>query len=271
MTNIVTNPHGTDPDIIAFCGDWHGDGIYAERAIHRAARSGAQVLVHTGDFGFKFNKNFMRYLRHALTETDAHLYFVRGNHDDPDLLDRRWPVDRFGFGEPIYPGKGSERIHYIPQGARWSWWGLTFLGLGGAHSVDREWRTPMWDWWPNEWISPADCYHAVKGGKVDVMITHDLPASCPLPNDRKSGGWPEAELIASEEHRLILQSVVDEVQPKLLVHGHFHVRHENQVGGLHVVGLDMNGAPFEKNLYLVGPDLIERKLQPYDPADYALS
>lgn len=256
----VENPHGVDPDLIAFAGDWHGDTPWAKKAIYTAAESGCQAIVHAGDFGFKFNRSFMSGVRHALLDTGLHLYFVRGNHDEPFQLDHEWPKDEFGFGQPKYGGEGSWLLHYIPQGHRWIWWDKIFMGLGGAHSVDRPWRTPMVDWWPEELISTADMYKAMDGGKVNVMITHDIPAKAKLPNDRKSFGWPEAELVESERHRLLLQSVVDEVQPDLLVHGHFHVRFSQQVGGMHVVGLDMNQSALYKNLYLVDQYLENRPL-----------
>lgn len=248
-----------DPDRIAFAGDWHADGQWAQHMIRIAAENDCQAIIHTGDFGFRFGRNFVHAVRHALTDTGVHLYFVRGNHDDPDHL-ARWPIDDDGFGTPLYGGTGAEYLHYIPQGHRWSWWNLTFMGLGGAHSVDRPWRTPYVDWWPGEWISSRDVDYAMRDGKVDIMITHDLPGDARLPNDRKSTYWPPTELAAAEQHRQILQAVVDQVQPELLVHGHFHQRYEQQVGGLHIVGLDMNGSAPNLNLYIIGPDLIERRV-----------
>jgi predicted phosphodiesterase len=248
-----------DPDLVAFAGDWHATTDWAVKAIRGAAANDCQAIVHAGDFGFKFTSSYLKALRHTLDETDMHLYFVRGNHDDPGQLES-WPRDEDGFGIPRHGNTGRERLHYIPQGHRWSWWGLEWMGLGGAHSVDRQWRTPYIDWWPEEWMTIRDMHHAMRYGKVNIMVTHDLPASAKLPNDRKSdtGFFPPEEIVQAENHRIMLQAVVDEVQPDLLVHGHFHERFEQQVGSLHVVGLDRDLSTLRDNLYIVGPDLIER-------------
>jgi predicted phosphodiesterase len=254
----------TDPELIAFAGDWHGNADWAVRAIHACAENGVQAIIQAGDHGFNFSSTFISRIRHALDETGIDLGFVKGNHDNASLL-AKWPLDEQGFGHPRFGGVGVERYHYIPQAHRWQWWGKTFMGLGGAVSVDRQWRREGITWWPDEEITYGEVLRAMRGGKVDVMVTHDIPAKAKLPNDRKSRGWPQDVLEASERHRQMLQEVVDEVQPELLVHGHFHQRFEQMVGGLRIVGLDMDETSFEDNLFIVGPDLIERN---YRKADY---
>jgi predicted phosphodiesterase len=255
MSNLEEIPL-REPDLIAFAGDWHGNTNWAVNTIHACAERGVQAIVQAGDFGFDFPSNFLHRLRYALDETDIDLLFVKGNHDDPGLL-AHWPRDSEGFGHPPVGGKGMGRLRWIPQGHRWNWWGKTFMGLGGAVSVDKYWRQENISWWRNEEISLADMHKAVEGGKVDVMITHDLPAAARLPNDRKSGGWPQEVLDESQRHRELLQQVVDRVQPALLVHGHFHARFEQKVGEMRVVGLDMDSTREKDNLYITDETLIE--------------
>ena len=54
--------------------------------------------------------------------------------------------------------------------------GLTVGALGGAYSVDQEYRTAGKDWWPNEEPTTSEARKLMNGGPVDVLITHDVPA-----------------------------------------------------------------------------------------------
>ncbi len=249
-----------DHDLIAFAGDWHGNTFWAKYYLDACARTGVKHIFHTGDFDLSLSKNFLRGLRYKLEEHDQHLYFVDGNHDDHPKL-RKWRLDDDGFGIFPFESTGSDRIHYIPRGTRFKVWDKIFMGLGGAHSVDRNKRTLGWDWWPEEVISISDMYRAMDGGKVDVMITHDNPECSRPPTARKySGSWPAIEYEISEQNRKTLQAVVDETQPSLLVHGHHHVFYEQQIGQLRVVGLHRDGASTDQNIYVVDSDLERRSV-----------
>lgn len=240
------------PTKIAFAGDWHGNAFWATEMIKSCKINGVDTIVHAGDFGYKFDKNFMHKLRLALEDADINLYFVDGNHDEhPQIW--KWDLNDDGFLNPK-SGRFVNRVNYIPRGHRWEWWGMTWMGLGGAHSVDRPWRTPGQSWWSTELIRPRDVDAAEKGGKVDILITHDVPANFPLPNERKSRGnsdYPEAELISAEGNRRMLQMVVDKVEPKLIVHGHFHERRDEVHHGTRIVGLDMDASSWTRNIWMV--------------------
>jgi hypothetical protein len=255
---------GLDPEIIVFAGDWHGNGPWAADMIRSAKNNGADVIVQAGDTGFKFDHNFMRHLRRALTETEIELYFVDGNHDEHPQLFNKWKLDENGFGIPRFTNPVEvNRIHYVPRGHRWDWNGKTFMGLGGAVSVDRQWRVQGDSWWPEEQITPRQFEYAMRPGKVDVMVCHDICDSAELPNLRKSSGWPEDVLAESAEHRKIIQQVVDQVQPELFVHGHFHVRYDQMVGSMRVLSLDMDGTSFKRNLAFFRFE--DGKLNEFDP------
>jgi Icc-related predicted phosphoesterase len=251
----------TNPSKIAFAGDWHASTSWARDMIAYARSQGADTIVQAGDFGFTFQRNFLHGVRHALEQYNVNLYFVDGNHDDHNKLWYGWDYDEAGFMIPSV-GNYRERLHYIPRGHRWKWWGLTFLGLGGAHSVDRPWRRPQVDWWPTETITERDIRRATEpeDERVDVMITHDLFDTALPPNTRKHTGWPDTELRASKQNRLAVQYVVERVRPRLFVHGHFHERYEStaMVNGhpIKVVGLDMEATSPERNIWVVTKDML---------------
>jgi hypothetical protein len=48
----TTGTFGLPDTPVAVAGDWHGNFDWIGRAIPAAARSGAETLLHAGDFGF---------------------------------------------------------------------------------------------------------------------------------------------------------------------------------------------------------------------------
>lgn len=244
---------GRSVGVIAFAGDWHGNLNYANRALHHAKKNGADVVLHVGDFGYWPNDNgssgFQKAINMEAERLDLHVLWVDGNHENHILLNEK-EVSEDGTR------KFYERVWHLPRGFRWEWTGVTFMSMGGAHSVDRTMRSEGFDWFDEEHISIDDMYRAVQGeGFVDVMVTHDCPNGVLLP--LRSGSWiPQDDLKLSNSHREVLGKVVDEVQPRYIFHGHYHVSYTNfrKVPGKRtalVRGLDCDGSSFDKNMAIV--------------------
>lgn len=210
-----------NPSKISFAGDWHGNERYANKQIVSLHERGVKVIVHVGDFAPTMNKRYLDSLQKTLTAFDMYIVWVDGNHEHYHLLYTYEIVDGV---RPV-----RERVIHLPRGYRWEWSGVKFLALGGAHSVDKLYRTPGADWWPEEHITYEEAELAATGGYADVMVTHDCPSGFMIQgiDDRPpgdNGGWPESMIMASGHHRDVLQSVVDEVKPNRLVCGHYHRR-----------------------------------------------
>ena len=52
--------------------------------------------------------------------------------------------------------------------------------MGGASSIDREYRIEGYSWWPQELLSPQEMEHGLQtlenhGNQVDYILTHTLP------------------------------------------------------------------------------------------------
>lgn len=236
---------------VAVLGDWHGNTHYAVRVIRHLAGRGVRRFVHTGDFAYDFRPGFLRAMEGELERFDADLAFIPGNHEDYDYLESV-PLEDDGAG------RIRERVVYLPRGVRWSWDGRTWMGLGGAASIDRIHRKqvgPGKQWWPQELITEADVRTATAGGHVDMLITHDAPSSVDIELPPFSWIPPEDEAAAIEQ-RSMLERVVEGVTPEILVHGHHHryqsVRAVARSGHEYLaVSLDCDGSPFDSNSYLV--------------------
>jgi hypothetical protein len=252
MTGLKgAHPLEVSPRTVMMAGDWHGDLMHARSAIEHAKRQGVAGILHLGDFGIWPGIEGRRYLlgiEAALRDARMWLCFIDGNHEDFPQLEKK-PLDHLG-ARLIRPN-----LWHLPRGLRWTWHGKTWLALGGATSLDRPRRTPGKDWWPEESITGAQAELAVSAGPVDYMLTHDCPAGIDIPDLPPASCWPADELVRANAHRRLLRSIVDEVKPSRLWHGHFHVAYTAMLTGhgyeCRVLGLNDNSGPFPQNVAVV--------------------
>ena len=238
----------TDPQRIAFLGDVHCNYKATVKAVRQAAKQNADVIVQCGDFGYDFPPGFLKVVTDECERFSIPLLFIDGNHENFDWL----------YAQPV--GKDGRRkltdwIWHLPRGHRWEWRGVTFLALGGGVSVDQDTRTPGYSWWPQEVITLGEAFKAAYPGHVDVLVSHDCPSGTDLKLG-KSGFLPEL-LKASDQHREMLRAVVDEVRPRFIWHGHYHVSHTTMSDGMRVRGLNMDGKPWDQSMEVV--DLADLK------------
>ena len=235
---------GTAPRRVVVAGDWHGQTGCALDIIRRVPEllSGepARIIVQLGDFGVwpgHGGGEYLRRLDRALKHVDAAVCFIDGNHEHHPRLEQL----------PRVAGMGqlTDRIWHLPRGHRWVWHGRTWLALGGAVSLDRVGRTEGRDWWPQETITPGQAHHAIHDGPAEVMITHDCPASVRHSFPPPPTWWAVEDLQRNQEHRELLQSVVDAVRPEYLMHGHLHMAYDREIamehGPVRVTGLAADG------------------------------
>lgn len=181
---------------IRFIGDVHAKWF----DYYHEAKHSPSPTIQVGDFGCGFNTHDWDQI-HDLQKNGDHR-FIRGNHDDPHAV-----RDLPGF---IEDGTVEGNMMFI----------------GGAWSIDYQWRTPGTNWWPDEECNQIqfekfiDTYTDVK---PDIMVTHDFPreaarvmffdGSVPL----LSGGI-QYDTMTSEA----FQEMFEIHQPKLWIGGHWH-------------------------------------------------
>lgn len=252
------------PQKLLAVGDTHGNLIWLLKVVNYARAQGCDVILSVGDFGFwtdnEKTQQFLSELEKELEHCGIVLYWVDGNHENHARI---YPMNKpdlacMGpWGPPEYP-----HIQHLPRGYRWKWFGMTWMALGGAHSVDRPWRVPFEDWWPEEFLSSEQVKFASRPGRVDVIVAHDCPYGVDIPGIGKGeptpgGFWPYGELIRAGEHRTLVKQVVDATGPSVIIHGHYHVRYESvydyDVCGLKakVVGLDKDESTIEGNTVVI--------------------
>lgn len=142
-----------------------------------------------------------------------------GNHENFDTI-LKLPV----MPDGLAPWRSN--IFILPRGGRTVIDGLTIGGLGGAYSIDQQWRTEGRDYWADEEPTPEEAEKLIAGGPVDVLLTHDAPAGVPVVGIFELA--PEAEARANET-RVLLRDVVETLHPPLVFCGHWHQRRVHQL------------------------------------------
>jgi predicted phosphodiesterase len=203
---------------IAVFGDWHGDAGWALTAIRSAAREGVRTAIHVGDFGLDWpgakRGRYETKLNKYLTELGTTLIISGGNHDNWDTLGKLI-VEKDGLANVL------SNIRVLPRGGRTMIEGLAVGGLGGAFSVDYEYRTEGKDWWRNEEPTRREAEALIAGGPLDILVTHDAPEGVPLIGDFQL--TTELTLKANKT-RDLLREVVDVLAVPHLFCGHWHQR-----------------------------------------------
>lgn len=206
-------------------GDWHGHASEANMVIKSIKDSDINVdtIIHVGDFGtYKRHQKFLDDLQLELHKNNIRIYFIDGNHDDFDYL-YSLPLSDNGL-RPV-----RANIFHIPRGYRWNWEDVSFMGLGGAASINSSKLQKQGEWWEEEALTDEDILRASIPGHVDVMFTHDSPATA---SNSLANNASEQDQVLERfgpkavryciNHRNRLADVTNAVTPKVLYHGHYH-------------------------------------------------
>lgn len=255
---IKNSLDGPSPFVVV--GDWHGDLGWAIATIRSAAREGARTIIHVGDFALDWpgrnrgrNETRMNKYLSALRVT---LILSGGNHDNWDTL-QKLPVQADGLAT------FRSNIRVLPRGGRTQIDGLVVGALGGAYSVDQQHRTEGKDWWSNEEPTLEEAQRLIKGGALDVLISHDVPAGVPLKSEFE---LPPEQIARAERTRVLLRTVVDSVAPAHVFCGHWHQRrtHEltNPAGRVSRVDVLNREYSREGNGVLVWPSETPLRIEP---------
>jgi hypothetical protein len=229
-----------------FAGDWHGNLGFASAVIARARKDNCDRVVQLGDFGFWPNGDkYLIGLQKSCELWDVDLYMIHGNHDEPDRWLNYGTANDEGFREvTAYTWDGDlvdlDRLHYIPDGHRWEWDRLQIGGVGGAASIDRDYRLMLADnghgttWWPKEVVTPEAVelvcnphYSTGEPRRLDILVTHEGPSWTGAHYDKGHGGStfiPIYDLARGNMCRALVDTAAKATRPWLHLHGHYHSR-----------------------------------------------
>lgn len=218
---------------ILVAGDTHGDSTWFHYLFEKAERFACDRILQVGDFGFwphmASGLAFLDEVEALTASHDIEVFFIDGNHENHDLLAEA----SNGVGEV------RDGVWWLPRGHRWSWGGVRFGALGGAHSIDWRAREVGVSWWPQEQVGQEDV-DRLGDDPLDVLVTHDVPASFAIPYKRPIH---PADELRSLESRELIDSAVRATGAELVLAGHWHERWSGPAvgGGCRVEVFAANG------------------------------
>lgn len=205
---------------VILLGDIHGVGQPVRRALDLGRRCGLKVIVQVGDFGIGpwpgERKTFTGVVDRMLARADAWMLVTPGNHENYATLEAA-PRDAAGM---LVLG---DRLRALPRGHRWRLGGLRWGSLGGATSIDQQWRTAGRDWWPQERIRQADV-DTLGDDPLAVLLTHEAPMGVTVESAMDVSRVDPATLAEADEGRRLVRRAVERTRPRVVLSGHWHQR-----------------------------------------------
>lgn len=162
--------------MLALLGDLHGLPGVLEDAARKAFNKGASRLIVLGDIGI-YPETLAGFIKVA-RESPIPIDFIDGNHEDFRMLAPWW--EELERTEATAYHVVRDKLRYIRRGAVLRLDGRRIAFLGGAGSIDYNYRTPGRDWFPEEQIRMQDLdylYRCAAGQKVDLFLVHTPPQS----------------------------------------------------------------------------------------------
>lgn len=199
---------------ILVVGDTHGDWGYLNTIIDKKR---PDIVLQCGDFGWwpKMERenltlygNQKTWFVEGVKPASSIVYWCDGNHEDHEDLEskgRQQKHEILSYENVIYKPRGT--ILKLPDGR-------IVLFAGGGQSVDKDSRTPGFDWFHQE-IPTMNEYERMLGyDHVDIVISHTCPTEW-IP------GMYRGEKM-SDPTRQMLSGVLNKYKPSLWYHGHWH-------------------------------------------------
>ena len=163
-------------DRIVLTGDTHGvleTGKILEYQRSEKKLNRDDYLIICGDCGVVWDKETLDDSIDLYQSFGTNILFVDGNHENFDLLNF-YPVIEWNGG---LVHKIADGIYHLMRGQVFEICGKKILTLGGANSIDVDFRQEHTYWWKDEEFSENNIKIALKNLKkhkniVDFVISH---------------------------------------------------------------------------------------------------
>jgi predicted phosphodiesterase len=206
---------------IYITGDTHGD-----LDLHKLSNKSMQkklteedIVIICGDFGLVWSnppKEHEIYWLDWLSKKPFTTLFIRGNHENHDLLDQL-PTKQMYGGEV---GVVREKVYELKTGHIYNINNKDFFVFGGAESIDKSRRVMGVSWWSGEIPTMAQFNLAwdnleANNREVDYILTHTCPYSL-VPFSEKM----------NDPTTKMLESFIETIKYEKWFCGHFHINKE---------------------------------------------
>lgn len=194
---------------IILTGDTHAD-VSRILFINDNEMTKDDVVIILGDFGviWKENDSMTKEVLQMLGEKKFTTAFLDGNHENFIEIAR---LEKKAFWNGGKVGILPHGIIHLLRGEIYNINGKIIGVCGGANSVDLWHRTEGISWWREEEITDKDVSNFeanLKGNKIDIMLSHDAPASL-IPLVKLFSGINDGEISNSQKQLEKINQIAD--------------------------------------------------------------
>lgn len=178
-----------------FIGDVHGKVDEYKKHLLNIEKDSDNYSIQVGDFGLNKQWDW------ASKNVGENHYIIPGNHDQyPKCINHKRSCGNYSFF--------SLKFDFGQE--------LTLMTIRGANSIDKEYRTPGYDWFIQEELSTPEQYDAFdmyKTMKPSIVVSHDCPQSF---RSTFFNIWDESAT------SMLLEDMFQYRQPMMWFFGHHH-------------------------------------------------
>ena len=205
-------------------GDTHGD--FSRFSYYDKLKKDIAVII-CGDAGVNYYLNKKDYkLKKSLRDIlpKVTFYLVRGNHEarPQSLISMKEIYDKEVEGN-VWVEEEFPNIKYLKDGEVYTIDGKRALVIGGAYSIDKEYRLINgWQWFPTEQLSATEreaITEKYAGQHFDLVLSHTCPYPW-QPFDKFLSYVDQTKVDNSMEYWM--ENLSHKISYNLWIFGHFH-------------------------------------------------
>ena len=205
-------------------GDTHGNFNRINYFCEKFETSKEDILCILGDAGINYYLNKKDYmLKQVLQDMPITFFCIHGNHEERPFNISTYITKKWNGGT-VYYEEEFPNILFAKDGEIYNINGKSILVIGGAYSVDKEYRLLKgWSWFkdeqPNKEIVKYIEKQITKQRHFDIVLTH----TCPIKTEPRHMFLPFIDQSKVDKTtELLLQRIADWITFDSWYFGHFH-------------------------------------------------
>lgn len=223
------------------------------------------MLIVLGDVGINYylteeDKSYKEYLK----KLNLKLFCVRGNHEErPENISNYKEVEM--FGGKVFIEEEYSNLIFAKDGEIYNIDGKKILVIGGAYSVDKQYRLLHgYKWFKDEQLTKKEMdtiLDKVKGKHFDIVLTHTCPYKYE-PREVFMQGLDQSKVDKSME--IFLDEIEENISYDKWYCGHYHTEKqinklEFMFGRIKVFNKDEFVPKYGYNGYEIVRDVFDKK------------
>lgn len=166
--------------MIYITGDKHGDYSFLDCFCEDKKTTINDILIILGDAGINYYLNYLDYrLKDKIKKCPITLFCIHGNHEERPENINTYITKKFAGGL-VYYEEDYPNILFSIDGEIYDFNDNKTISIGGAYSVDKEYRLANSKWYPSEQPSDEIKKRVVESLKkqnneIDIILSHTCP------------------------------------------------------------------------------------------------